>query len=853
MLLKLEYLMSNKFQQIFVSMLNNVELEYSRTINADHFGADMLRFRDTTKFRESASELAVTNVRWPGEIIVDPTYKLSTDASEHRWVNSFAASGRVSEFVYDLTHPNIIDTVGYPREGLSEAMEYAYANSLGFTMLVPEDRYVVIDPDASDPEKIFTLDLVAAKRDISIFLERLFQGAFGDVPLDFTLQIGQEYYTGQVDYMTRYFDLDHDARVKAVGQLYNELVKHIAVVTEELTSQGLNPFGIDPRTLVHMGRLFGDYGFGDSSPYSGSVDDAYTLSEQFDSEGFEALDALLVQRYVPTWDGIEDGFAEEIRGHTLDDIVRLWESAAQDQGVDSKRFDVVAGWAVSSTIRQEIRQDYSLDVTQNDFKNRTDKGFEQYVQTVWAEKNVYGPQHASSMLQLFSHMAIGGATKATYYGVDLRSPGQLSGATVDGEIVTFAAGTLFENLANDLVGMRVNKSFLHNLKQDQHADGSYVVNINSFQKPDMLVVYAWVNDIPDEGLKVEIDFGPDIVPSWWFGEVEQTNFRTEVLTDWREKFGIPNLDQRWGTGFQTAESNLYLVSERDADGTLPSQRFDSVADGMKLEFTQDHEIIRIVFEKNPDTPFTGGLLPSGPVTLDGTDEADTIGGSEYADFIRGRAGDDRIGGNYGDDIIYGDAGNDRLVTQGGEVELYGGSGNDLISHSAGSSLIDGGSGDDDLRGGVDRDLMFGGHGDDQLTGRNGDDVLSAGGGDDTVFGGDGNDVLDGNRGNDELFGGDGNDILVAGDGDDFLTGDAGRDTFVFNSANSRDVIADFDASLDEVIEFRTGALLSTQQSFDDLKIVETRDGAFIETGSSTGISLLNVSVSDLTIDNFHFI
>ena len=202
-----------------IRLLTDAELRYSLKVSNDMFGVDMLRFRFTDAFEASAVELGATGIRWPGEIILDPAYGLSTNADDNRWINAFNSDGTVAEYVFDLKHPNIIDTTGFPREGLTEALAFAVAADASFTMLIPEDRYIIVNNDATDQDKVFATDLETAFQDIDIFLARLFDGHFGEVPDDFTLQIGQEYYTGQVHFLTKHYGLDHDARMVAQAQL----------------------------------------------------------------------------------------------------------------------------------------------------------------------------------------------------------------------------------------------------------------------------------------------------------------------------------------------------------------------------------------------------------------------------------------------------------------------------------------------------------------------------------------------------------------------------------------------------------------------------------------------------------
>ncbi|NEQ95580.1 MAG: hypothetical protein F6K30_02405 [Cyanothece sp. SIO2G6] len=81
-------------------------------------------------------------------------------------------------------------------------------------------------------------------------------------------------------------------------------------------------------------------------------------------------------------------------------------------------------------------------------------------------------------------------------------------------------------------------------------------------------------------------------------------------------------------------------------------------------------------------------------------------------------------------------------------------------------------------------------------GTNGNDVLKGSAKDDTLLGYGGNDVLEGRNGHDTLIGGNGNDMLVGG---------SGADTFVLDSANGIDTIADFHGGQGDTIQLDRSA------------------------------------------------
>ena len=82
--------------------------------------------------------------------------------------------------------------------------------------------------------------------------------------------------------------------------------------------------------------------------------------------------------------------------------------------------------------------------------------------------------------------------------------------------------------------------------------------------------------------------------------------------------------------------------------------------------------------------------------LRGTDEAETILDRGGNDLLYGLAGDDVLDGGHGRDTLYGGAGNDTLDGDTSHYDrLYGGAGDDYLTDE-GATYMWGGSGDDTL-------------------------------------------------------------------------------------------------------------------------------------------------------------
>jgi Ca2+-binding RTX toxin-like protein len=210
------------------------------------------------------------------------------------------------------------------------------------------------------------------------------------------------------------------------------------------------------------------------------------------------------------------------------------------------------------------------------------------------------------------------------------------------------------------------------------------------------------------------------------------------------------------------------------------------------------------------------------VYTEGTDNGETIFGTNYNDEIHGRGGNDFIFGGLGDDLIFGDDGNDTLVGEAGNDTLNGGIGDDTLVGGAGADKFFGGAGFDTVSYAssslgvyVDMATVSGtndAYGDtfnsvEKIVGSNYDDVISGDVGDNTFEGGNGTDWLSGwagsdklygNIGDDHLNGGTGDDTLVGGSGRDTLIGGSGRDVFVVSAVDGADKIMDFEQGIDHI-------------------------------------------------------
>jgi serralysin len=202
-------------------------------------------------------------------------------------------------------------------------------------------------------------------------------------------------------------------------------------------------------------------------------------------------------------------------------------------------------------------------------------------------------------------------------------------------------------------------------------------------------------------------------------------------------------------------------------------------------------------------------------------------GSENADTIFGTDGDDTIAGLGGADVIVGGAGNDDLDGHFGDDSIEGGAGDDIVIGDQGRDSLYGGVGNDILAGNLDADFLVAGEGNDFAEGDEGDDTIDAGAGRDTLVGGAGDDILNANDGDDYLVGGDGDDTMSGGTGDDMLDGGAGMDVARY-SGSVRDYLVTHGESATTVISISDNTadnVVSVERlQFDDGAIAFDVDG-----------------------------
>jgi Ca2+-binding RTX toxin-like protein len=142
----------------------------------------------------------------------------------------------------------------------------------------------------------------------------------------------------------------------------------------------------------------------------------------------------------------------------------------------------------------------------------------------------------------------------------------------------------------------------------------------------------------------------------------------------------------------------------------------------------------------------GAFIPSKV----GTENGETINGTDGPDAILALGGDDTASGLGAEDCVDGGNGGDTLFGNTAGDSVTGGGGGDTASGDEGNDNVKGDDGNDSVSGGTGKDNAFGGAGNDRVKGDKGKDKVKGNAGKDIVIGGPGKDKLKGNAGKDKL-------------------------------------------------------------------------------------------------------
>jgi Ca2+-binding RTX toxin-like protein len=111
-------------------------------------------------------------------------------------------------------------------------------------------------------------------------------------------------------------------------------------------------------------------------------------------------------------------------------------------------------------------------------------------------------------------------------------------------------------------------------------------------------------------------------------------------------------------------------------------------------------------------PPAAAVCQGKPVTISGSDAAETIKGTQSADVINALGGNDKVVAKGGNDVVCAGDGKDVVSGGAGRDRMNGEAGADLLRGGKGKDVVKGGPGKDTMVGGPKNDLCIGGTGKD---------------------------------------------------------------------------------------------------------------------------------------------
>ncbi|MBI1169952.1 hypothetical protein GC209_01015 [bacterium] len=292
-----------------------------------------------------------------------------------------------------------------------------------------------------------------------------------------------------------------------------------------------------------------------------------------------------------------------------------------------------------------------------------------------------GLKQISVLLEMFTSFIEGGVTQLDFWSTMYNSTslGDYHGALQ-------AAGTLFQVMSHDLVGMKATEIPVTSTAYDIHAFAG-----NGHAE-------LFISSLSDQAMSLKMDL------SAYLDRYELTSSR------------LMQVDLAGADGAFDGRTGLHPWEEPDAPILLTPQSLSALLSTGELAQTLGaHETLILQFDTAPVR--LGSAAPDRMLGYSGNDRIDALASS---DVIKGFSGDDTLFGGLGDDTIFGGVGRDRINGGIGSDWLFGGSGNDTIEGRANADHIFGGYGNDYIAGGDCSDTLWGGAGADAFIFREGD-------------------------------------------------------------------------------------------------------------------------------------
>jgi Ca2+-binding RTX toxin-like protein len=719
---------------------------------------------------------------------------------------------------------------------LASQLKLALDTDTSVSIIIPDRYYFMENSKLSE-----------IQHDISVFLEGLLSGEFGDLPKEITLELGNESFNGTGPIGDKGAPLKYWDYLESALTAVRETLNDPLTAREDLEINIAIQTGNGKYTAINILKFV--------SAENLSIVDRLVMHQLNGSDEALKIDGMLE---------IQDFWIAQGYGHLEFDISawNIGTPAEWTDGTGARLYRSLKGDALDN-----VKDIPVSELLGNDIGARQAGGsinlFTQMVALGVDAMSVWG--NAAHINSYFWFTDVGGFEAVSHGGHALRLMNEslIGTKLLDGKVET----------VTELDGTK------HAEWSQDHGSQSY--DAYTYQDTAKQVIFLTADDINSEGMSVKVDFGTFNAQYAW-AEIIRTDISPEHKSFLREN----GLNDAYDRLFETPTILRIAIPLEDGKFTY--------------HFEQDYEVARVILVREaPEYGF---------VHLWGTSVDDGFVGGQSGDLLEGNSGNDTLYGMGGNDTLFGGSENDKIFGGAGSDTIYAGAGSDTLEGGAGADVfIVGSTTVNDMRTEVEiwdfnssedtllvagikidvhektnlppeltssrtslGDLMLKfGEGNtvilrgvdafkepaNKVIGSNSDDIINISyqgkfgasvtdkhskkdvilgfGGNDTIIGykgsdiikgGTGNDYLNGDRQNNKIFGQNGDDILltgrhssllIGGNGDDMLfasmalnvshtlKGGKGADTFVFSSpSNSHRVeaiVKDFDINQDKLI------------------------------------------------------
>lgn len=746
------------------------------TVTLAHFGGNLLFDRDrpgdlnsavgpSQTFDDAVRELGVTGLRYPGGTLTESHFDINNPNS------SLQNIGLTDLFDPDRAGPDAPTTLG-----LNSALDFAAAERLSFTLVLPTFRFLSAQRDSNGNR----FEVVDTNSITELVRNCLTEAARKGVHMA-AFELGNEWWVPIDD------SLGGAMSAIEYGRIASRLALTVQQAIDEFKVGFVSSNWQEPEIVVQVGRggtLEWVTPDGNRPPenYEGSLVKATTLIfNEFDSKDEQnAVDGLVTHRFL------------------------------------SGNIENVSGWAY-----KPFETWSTLAVENQNYKQLT-----KYV-TEWNVKasnsSYVGVEQPRALLSIFQEMVEAGVNGASIWGIQQNNESRLTmnaGWTGESFGGLTAAGQIFQLMADSLVGLR-------SLNLSGAQPGLEVAGFGCEQRA--VLFFSNITSVTGS-YTFDASELPGQLSHVWARTIRLDSLipNGETSLPWVEIHAAANANYIGLMHFDLAPNEIILIeatfgdvgvsmSGAGRDDWLSGSNFnDSMLGGAGSDQLLGKGGNDKIFGGDGADTLNGG---SGSDTLDGGDGFDIANYSGSASPIRvdlqfshvnsfDAAGDTFkfvegiLGSNFDDNLsgdslandIFGSAGNDFLRGRGGDDSCFGGEGNDVIWGGVGADRMIGGGGRDraqysESTSGVLVDLAFR----FLNTGEASGDIYES---IEDIFGSSYNDRLRGDAGNNIIWGGDGKDFLQGREGNDVLYGGSGSDTFFFAKNWGSDKVIDFERGQD---------------------------------------------------------